>query len=240
MGSFYADFGDLSNKMCGNCRNPGVGEHEQNDDDEGRKVIRRLELFEVEKIDADHDDESAAEAGELGDHPLADPGLDDRGNKRQKALVQEDGNGRKSRSDAHCGRENDRHEAVKHRLGVQDGVIPFRAGLERSDDSHCADAEQHRGVEKRVGKAGIAGLARQVTRLTSRSVFFPESVLEEAAERKDFSVDIPPCTQKAADDERQGEIDDVLRLESHAKADDERHDARGGRNDDGDIFGNFP
>ena len=83
---------------------------------------------------------------------LADPWLYDRRNQGQKTLIHEDRKGGKSRSYAHGSGENDGHEAVEHRLGVQDGVIPFRAGLERADDGHSSDAEQNRSVEESIGE----------------------------------------------------------------------------------------
>ena len=59
------------------------------------------------------------------------------------------------------------------------------------------------------------------------SRLFPETVLEQAPEGEYLAVDIPPGAEKAARDEREGEIDNVLRLEGHAEADNQSHDARG-------------
>ena len=172
-------------------------------------------------VEADADDERAADGGQFRHGRRVEPLLEAARKQRERPLIDKHGQGREQDPEPVGRGHRQRGEAVDDGLGKNHGAVAPQALVERADDRHRADAEQHRGVDHAVGEQRVGRF---------EPLFQPVAHTDEAGFQPEQFAD------HGADDDAENDDERILRGQGHLEADDEHAQAESLKDDGADAF----
>lgn len=112
-------------------------------------------MRQSEEVRAYAEDEDVADVAEIFERSGGDDRLDRTRREEDRALKESDTYDGEDAASPECSREQHDDNGVKHTFGEEDGWIAEQTVIDRSDDSHCTDADRQRGSDEAVDEMRV-------------------------------------------------------------------------------------
>ena len=127
----------------------------QRGNEKTRQCVDRVDLFDASRRNTNGHNHDATGGAHITHDEIGEHRAEQTGEERQRTLINDDDNSRKSDANPQRGTKHNGHDAIKHRFCKKNAVILVQSGLKRADDRHSTDAKEQTRADEAIDKTGI-------------------------------------------------------------------------------------